>query len=209
MSTIVERFGVYNTVKRILQVRAVISVIGVFGALMFHRTSWLYLLMNRVSSECVCRLIPLIISDLTDEDVHLNKRKSSLSASVIGTSGLVGKIGQSIAPMLGYMLFKGSQACDPVATSNNNAPVRHRAELTLDGNGLGAGMQQWVETGVVASNYDCTGIYHEFFAPLLIAIVPLVVVVSQIVLWRRFSLHGRYLAKVKASRNLNASATSV
>ena len=67
--------------------------------------------MNRVSSECVCRLIPLIISDLTDEDVHLNKRKSSLSASVIGTSGLVGKIGQSIAPMLGYMLFKGSQAC--------------------------------------------------------------------------------------------------
>lgn len=212
VTPVVERFGVYNTVKRILQVRAVISVIGVGGALVFHQTSWLYLLINRVSSECVCRLIPLIISNLTDEDVHLNKRTSSLSASVIGTSGLIGKIGQSIAPVLGYVLFKGSQACDPVAAAATNGDLgRQGAELTVDGNDLGAGVQQWVDTGVDRNNlnYDCTGMYHEFFAPMLIALVPLVVVAGQIVLWRMFTLHGRYLAKVKASRNLSLSAAAV
>ena len=194
--------------------RVVVSVIGIVCALAFHHTAWLYLLENRVSSECVCRLIPLIISNLTDEDVHLHQRTSSLSASVIGTSGLIGKIGQSIAPMLGFMLFKGSQWCDSATRVITNGkfqkhPHTEDYELTVDGNGLGVEIEQWAADGVKDSNYDCSGRYHEVIAPMLIALVPLVAVVSQIVLWHKFSLHGTYLSKVKASRNSRVSKASV
>ena len=71
------------------------------------RTHWCFLLINRVSSEIVCRLIPLIIAQLSDEDIFLNDRSTagSLRASVFGAANVVGKIGQSAAPMFGYMLL--------------------------------------------------------------------------------------------------------
>lgn len=45
-----------------------------------------FMLANRVLSEAVCRLFPLVLSDVVDEDAVLHKRSASLSASVIGVS---------------------------------------------------------------------------------------------------------------------------
>lgn len=61
-----------------------------------------FMLLNRVTSECVCRLSPLILSDLVDEDVFLNNRPQQLSASIVGTAAFASKFSQSLAPMLGY-----------------------------------------------------------------------------------------------------------
>ena len=176
VTPVVKRIGVHETVTRILKIRVAIAAIGAILAVVMKRSSWMFLLINRVSSECVCRLIPLIISDLTDEDVHLNRRKASLSASIIGSSGMVGKIGQSVAPMLGYALFASTmRACE---------------EDNEDG-------------------FGCRETYGLLVVPTLIAAVPLVVVVCQIFLWRRYTLRGKYLEAVKDSRNMSAKLASV
>jgi hypothetical protein len=81
------------------------------------------MLINRVTSENVCRLTPLvhtsvfparrcretssfcivfqIVSDLTDEDSYVHKRREPLSASIAGAAAFVPKFSQSLAPMLG------------------------------------------------------------------------------------------------------------
>lgn len=43
----------------------------------------LFLLVNRVMSECVCRLVPLIESDLIDENMFVNKRVRILCAASV------------------------------------------------------------------------------------------------------------------------------
>ena len=53
----------------------------------------------------MCRLVPLINSDFVDEDSVLHKREGSHSGSIVGGVAFVGKIGQSLAPMLGFTLF--------------------------------------------------------------------------------------------------------
>ena len=77
--------------------------------LLTYRTSWLYLMVNRIVSECVCRLMPLVKSDLVDEDVYLNRRRHAMSASVIGSAEFISKSGQSLAPMLGYFILRHSE----------------------------------------------------------------------------------------------------
>ena len=169
---VVQRIGVYGVVKVIFGVRIMIAGVGMAAALLQGRTSWLFLLVNRVASECICRLTPLILSDLTDEDVHLQQRDTSLSASIIGSSGAVGKIGQSLAPMLGYALFTSGKEIE--------------------------------STHVGATNSG--GLLSKYAISLLIAGVPLAVVIAQSLIWQQFSLHGKYLQKVKLSREMKLMA---
>jgi Na+/melibiose symporter-like transporter len=61
-----------------------------------------FMLMNRVLSESVCRLSPLILSDLIDEDTVLHRRAHTLSASVVGTAAMFSKASQSLAPLVAY-----------------------------------------------------------------------------------------------------------
>lgn len=206
VTPIVERSGVYATIMNILIVRILISAIGVTYAVVFRQTSWIYLLVNRVSSECICRLIPLIISDLTDEDMHLNRRASSLSASVIGSSGVIGKIGQSAAPMLGYMLYQGSQSCGSIGDGDEVLNGIGHMDITSDD--MSSGIQN-LASGALIGVDDCQSRYHTYIAPNLIALIPLTVVCCQVYLWHHFSLHGAYLTKVKASRMLSGQRSFV
>ena len=62
----------------------------------------LSLLMNRVLTENVCRLEPLLITDLIDEDCVLHKRRHLMSSMIFGSVSLMSKPGQSLAPVAGY-----------------------------------------------------------------------------------------------------------
>ncbi len=60
---------------------------------------------NRVFTEGTCKLLNLVISDLVDEDYVIHHRKQSISALVFGTSALLSKPGQTLAPLLGTWLL--------------------------------------------------------------------------------------------------------
>ncbi len=109
LTPMVKRMGVYRVIGRIFVLRIVIVICGVLFTLLTYRTSWLYLMVNRIVSECVCRLMPLVKSDLVDEDVYLHRRRHAMSASVIGSSEFISKSGQSLAPMLGYFILRHSE----------------------------------------------------------------------------------------------------
>ena len=106
VTPLVNTSGLHKTVAYILQSRMAVAVLGlisvVFGMCRFQ---FFFLLTNRVLCECVCRLVPLINSDFVDEDSVLHKREGSHSGSIVGGVAFVGKIGQSLAPMLGFTLF--------------------------------------------------------------------------------------------------------
>ena len=60
-------------------------------------------------SESICRLTPLIISDLIDEDRMLNNRKQNYSATIVGTNNFLGKFSQTLAPLFGYFVLHKQQ----------------------------------------------------------------------------------------------------
>jgi Na+/melibiose symporter-like transporter len=104
LAPVVQRRGLYAVVGSILLAR--IAWCG--SSVLFGPASpWfaaLFLLTNRVMSESVCRVCPLIVTDLVDEDRFLHRRDSSVSvtASVVGASALLGKCSQSLAPVFGF-----------------------------------------------------------------------------------------------------------
>ena len=65
-----------------------------------------FLLTNRVLSESICRICPLIIADVVDEHRYLTQRSDT--ATLIGASAFLGKTSVSLAPMLGYALIAQS-----------------------------------------------------------------------------------------------------
>jgi len=96
-----------------------------------------FMLLNRVTSECVCRLSPLVLSDLVDEDVFLNRRPQQLSASIVGTAAFASKFSQSLAPMLGYFALSMARAPGP----GNSEGVRVDMEVEGEGVTLGMGVE--------------------------------------------------------------------
>jgi Na+/melibiose symporter-like transporter len=74
-------------------------------------TAAIVLLTNRVMSETVCRLFPVVIGDLTDEFVanHPDNPRS-MAASMVGTATFLGRFSQSVAPVLGFSLLTSLEA---------------------------------------------------------------------------------------------------
>ncbi|KAJ9435206.1 hypothetical protein DIPPA_11770, partial [Diplonema papillatum] len=71
----------------------------------------LSLLINRVLTENVCRLEPLLITDLIDEDCVINDRKVPMSSMIFGSVALFTKPAQSLAPIFGmYFLSRTSHS---------------------------------------------------------------------------------------------------
>ena len=121
LTPLVQKLGVYTVIKRIFLVRLCIISLGILFTFVYGRTSWVYLCINRIASECICRFMPLVKSNLVDEDTYLNKRKRSMSSSVIGSSDFLAKSGQSLAPMLGfYIINKNVQNGNSIVGINNS-----------------------------------------------------------------------------------------
>jgi hypothetical protein len=58
-----------------------------------------------VFTEGTCKLLSLVISDLVDEDCVLHNRSQAVSALMFGTSSLLSKPGQTLAPLIGTWLL--------------------------------------------------------------------------------------------------------
>lgn len=65
----------------------------------------LFFLSNRVFTEGTCKLLNLVVSDLVDEDLVLNRRQQAASALLFGMVALVTKPGQTFAPLIGTWLL--------------------------------------------------------------------------------------------------------
>ena len=220
MTPALARWGVYGAVGLLLRWRVALLLAGGLGAALLPRgaAAWVlacaFLLFNRVLSEAMCRLFPLVTSDLIDEDVYLNQRDRpggrSMGATIIGSGALFSKPFQSVAPMFGYFLLGGGAAdgaigAGPAADGANGGGDGYRGlhavldeademggtqglNLDLDavgGNGGGGG------GGGLGS-----GTSRELVLWVLV-LVPLAVVLLQQQLWRRYKLRGAYLGKVK------------
>ena len=56
-------------------------------------------------TEGTCKLLNLVVSDLVDEDFVIHGRQEPISALTFGTSALLCKPGQSLAPIVGMWLL--------------------------------------------------------------------------------------------------------
>lgn len=116
VTPIVKRFGVYEVLNSVFFSRFVMCS----GALLFfvsrgdNRKQDLFalvavgfLLCNRVMSEAVCRINPLVVSDLIDEDrwIHHRSPNETRSGSIVGTNNFFAKLAQSVGPMIGFALL--------------------------------------------------------------------------------------------------------
>ncbi len=108
ITPLVQRFGLYVVVGGIFLSRLGWSAFAFsFGGSAEPAFCVAFILSNRVLSEMVCRICPLVITDLVDEDKFLRKRDTPMSASIVGASTFFGKGSQSLAPMLGYYVALG------------------------------------------------------------------------------------------------------
>ena len=137
---------------------------------------------NRVFTEGTCKLLNLVISDLVDEDYVMHHRKQSISALVFGTSALLSKPGQTLAPLLGTWLL-AKQTGYSIFYSDEGTKTDN-SDFLLDGKNV----------------HDRTGSDVRMGCFQVLVYVPIVCAVLQILLWSRFKLHGRRLKVVTSQR---------
>jgi len=167
----VQTHGLYATLKAVFNMRIVVAA----AVILLAPTNWPevacgLLLLNRVLSESVCRLGPLIVSDLIDEDSFVHKRQQTVAATIVGTAGTMGKVSQSLAPMVGYWLIP------PTAATLGDGGT---AAATYAINGNAAQRRQYLGRVIVC--------------------VVVCVVGTQRYLWHRFTLRDKYLKRVKVA----------
>jgi Na+/melibiose symporter-like transporter len=189
----VQRHGVAAVVRCVFLVRLVVCVASASfsnGEALFCST---FLLVNRVLSECVCRLCPLLISDLIDEDRFLRQREQSLSATVVGASTFFGKFAQSLAPMMGFTVLRHTFADQPSAGSISETGLAVPWMVSSSETGGG--------DAYLSGSNSRPDISDRSVLNALLLGVPMVCVVLQYALWTQFTLHGSYLRRVKAYCN--------
>jgi Na+/melibiose symporter-like transporter len=129
-----------------------------------------YLCAARIFTECTCRLFPLLIAQLVDEDTARHSRQHSMGASIVGASALLSKPGESLAPILGWKLLGvAGFASSAAASPHDVAPAPTAADKGHDGEDV----------------------------LLVVLLVPLISVVLQLFMWRRYSLSSKSAASSK------------
>ncbi|CAM1307001.1 TMEM180 (predicted) [Pycnogonum litorale] len=137
----------------------------------------IFVACNRIFTEGTCKLLNLIISDLVDEDFVLHQRKQSISALIFGTSSLMAKPGQTLAPLIGMYLLSlltGKEVFQ-------NEDVR--------------GFKFGKSTGEVERR-ACFN---------LLLYVPIICGFLQLVIWSQFTLRGKRLRLIKQMRESYSS----
>ena len=117
VTPLVQRHGCYRVILWVVTLKLVTHLLVVFASQVFARDSALpthtssgfiasaFLVFSRVLTEMTCRLSPLVMSNIVDEDTKTHSRSRPMSAVVMGVQSFLVKPGQSVAPMLGWWLF--------------------------------------------------------------------------------------------------------
>ncbi|CAG5107466.1 Oidioi.mRNA.OKI2018_I69.chr1.g3340.t1.cds [Oikopleura dioica] len=74
----------------------------------------IFIMSNRIFTEGICRLCDLVIADLIDQDFVENDRKVTASAFFFGSTALLTKPGQSLAPIIGTALLTVAAGSDDI-----------------------------------------------------------------------------------------------
>eukprot|EP01138_Halocafeteria_seosinensis_P014861 gb/GECG01015171.1/.p1 GENE.gb/GECG01015171.1/~~gb/GECG01015171.1/.p1 ORF type:complete len:531 (+),score=34.74 gb/GECG01015171.1/:1-1593(+) len=173
----IRRWGMYDTMQGLLIVRIgfVVAAMATTVAMNYVLPSlvWIsygicgFMLINRVASEATCRLFPLILSDLIDEDSVINNRSKGLSSSIIGTASFTSKISQSLAPMVGFYVT-------PIGSLSSSLPPE--------------------EYGVESAKRvvpTTTGLWW------ILLVIPVLCILLELMLWKMYTLRGKYLKRIQ------------
>jgi Na+/melibiose symporter-like transporter len=117
VTPLVQRHGCYRVILWVVTLKLITHVFVIIasqlyasdGSLPTHTSAGFvasaFLVLARVLTEMTCRLSPLVMSNIVDEDTKTHARSRPMSALVIGVQSFLVKPGQSVAPMLGWWLF--------------------------------------------------------------------------------------------------------
>jgi len=177
-TAIVQARGLHKTLEKIFSLRLFVLSVCLFFSTnnMSAQLSCALLLLNRVLSESVCRLSPLVVADLVDEDICLHERKSTVAATVVGSAGSFGKISQSLAPIVGYLLIP-SAGVRPASLSHVSSVPDDEGD------------------GVLIA--ESASLLKDTSLGTVIALLLLCVVSAQKLLWSQYTLRGDYLSRIK------------
>ncbi|KAL3863568.1 hypothetical protein ACJMK2_005319 [Sinanodonta woodiana] len=173
------KYGVYTVIRLLFAIKMGLSL---FMFLMGPNHIWLlclFIASNRVFTEGTCKLLNLVISDLVDEDFVLHKRHQAVSALMFGTTALMSKPGQTFAPLIGTWLLSKQIGHDIFESG------RDLGSIKLTSSSLDSSTQQLQ--------------YNGFFNMLVY--IPLFCGFIQLLIWTRFTLHGKRLQWIKSIRS--------
>ncbi|XP_045047337.1 transmembrane protein 180 isoform X2 [Desmodus rotundus] len=184
------RWGVYTVVRGLFLLKLGLSLLMLLAGPDHPGLLCLFIASNRVFTEGTCKLLTLVVTDLVDEDLVLNRRKQAASALLFGMVALVTKPGQTFAPLLGTWLLCFYTGHD----------LFQQPPLIPVGSA-----QPWPEPPAPPPAQAPTLRQGCFY---LLVLVPITCALLQLFTWSKFTLHGRHLHMVKAQRqNLSRAQT--
>jgi hypothetical protein len=100
-----DKYGTYEVIKNLFIVKLLFALLMLAIGSSYYEVISIFLLSNRIFTEGICKLLNLIIADLTDEDFVLNERPQPISALIYGTTSFLAKPGQTFAPLIGTLFI--------------------------------------------------------------------------------------------------------
>ncbi|ELU13839.1 hypothetical protein CAPTEDRAFT_107356 [Capitella teleta] len=200
--TLCRKWGTYYVIRGLFLVKLGLSL---FMMAMGPTHVWLlalYIASNRVFTEGTCKLLSLVISDLVDEDCVLHNRTQAVSALMFGTSSLLSKPGQTLAPLIGTWLLAsqtGESSFDPTVEADILLLSGH--DVFDSGHSDGS-----IKLSLSSLDEPSRTMYRDGVFSLLVYI-PTVCAVIQLCVWAQFSLHGKRLQWIKSLRSGSMYAT--
>ncbi|XP_077640800.1 transmembrane protein 180 isoform X3 [Lonchura striata] len=171
------RCGVYTVVQGLFFLKLALSVVMFLAGPDQVYLLCIFIASNRVFTEGTCKLLNLVVTDLVDEDLVLNRRKQAASALLFGMVALVTKPGQTFAPLIGTWLLCAYTGYDIFQRNPLNNVVSAQPKL---------------ESAVALEPTLRQGCFY------LLVFVPIACALLQLLIWSQFSLHGKRLQLVKA-----------
>lgn len=173
-----------------------------------------FFFMNRVLTECVCRVGGIALSDLADEDEVLHLREQSLAGSIVGIEALLTRPFQSLAPLVGWALLSSESSMDAskrdglgFAAAQDSGSGLGLGLLTGSGSGLGssgrflASSSSGILSSITGSVLDVAGIERqqqaEHFLIHKILVGVAIVTIAQIAVWNMYPLTGKKLQTIR------------
>lgn len=168
------KFGTYRVVKALFAVKLCfclsLLILGPYSVIPLC----IFIASNRIFTEGICKLLCLVISDLVDEDMVLHQRPQAVSALIFGTSALLSKPGQTLAPIAGTLLLTWQTGKNLFDGANANLWMNKEASF-----------RDFKERDAC------------FW---LLIMVPMFCTVTQLLIWSSFTLHGQKLKNLKQLR---------
>lgn len=171
------RYGVYTVVRWLFFLKLILSVIMLLAGPDQIYLLCIFIASNRVFTEGTCKLLNLVISDLVDEDLVMNRRQQAASALLFGMVALVTKPGQTFAPLIGTWLLCVYTGYDIFQRDPLQEVVRTQ--------------ELWNPAWYSTLRQGC------FY---LLVFIPITCAFLQLLAWSQFSLHGKRLQSIKLQR---------